>query len=179
MACNSSYVLGGIAEDCRLGRSGLKSIYIANYSDVATKEIDENGMVNILTMKDSAKFYKYNFPKGTASFTSTYTPQDAGVDYYTTNISLTFTRAENAKRLSIMALVLNDVCAIIEDNNGEFYFMGYDGALNVTENTQETGTSKTDTNGNRYTINLQDLSYELPRFIDANSVSIETLVNEK
>lgn len=179
MACNTSYVLGGIAEDCKLGRSGLKSIYIANYSDVATKETDESGMINSLNMKDGAKFYKFNFPKGTASFTSTYTPQDAGIDYYTTNISLTFTRAENAKRLSIMALVLNDVCMIIEDNNGEFYFMGYDGALNVTENTQETGTSKSDTNGNKYTITLNDLSYELPRFIDTTSVQIESLVDTK
>lgn len=179
MACNTSYVLGGIPEDCKLGRSGLKSIYIANYSDVATKEVDESGMINSLTMTDGAKFYKFNFPKGTASFTSTYTPQDAGIDYYTTNVSLTFTRAENVKRLSIMALVLNDVCMIIEDNNGEFYFMGYDGALNVTENTQETGTSKSDTNGNKYTLTLNDLSYELPRFIDTKSVKIETLVEEK
>lgn len=179
MACNTSYVLSGIAEDCKLGRSGLKSIYIANYSDVASKDVDESGMINNLTMADGAKFYKFNFPKGTASFTSTYTPQDAGIDYYTTNVSLTFTRAENVKRLSIMALVLNDVCMIIEDNNGEFYFMGYDGALNVTENTQETGTSKSDTNGNKYTLTLNDLSYELPRFIDTNSVQIETLVDAK
>lgn len=176
MACVNNYSLAGLPLDCSLGKSGLKNIYIALSENVEIAIDDTSQMINSITMKDDAKFFKYNFPKGTSSFTSIYTPQDAGVDYYTTNLSLVFTRTDNAKRLEVMGLMLNDVCAIIEDNNGEFTYLEN---LTGQENVQETGTSKNDVNGNKYTLNLQALSYELPRFIDTTAVTIDTLVNEK
>ena len=70
MAC--SQTLNGIAADCQTNVGGVREVYIANYDDVTTVEIDEvSNMIKTITMADTKKFKKYAFKKNTSSMTST------------------------------------------------------------------------------------------------------------
>ena len=60
MAC--SQVLNGIAADCQTNVGGVREVYIANYGDVTTIEVDEtSNMIKTITMAETAKFKKYAF----------------------------------------------------------------------------------------------------------------------
>ena len=49
---------------------------------------------------------------------------------------------------------------IVKDNNGVYWFLGYDEPVNATAGGGQTGQAKTD--ANQYTITLTDESHELP-----------------
>ena len=102
MSCTNQ-VLAGLAKDCDNSMGGIKSVYIANYDDVASVTVTD-GKITAIEMADAAKFLYYYFRKGTSSFTSTLTVDDAnGVRYWTTELVMSFLRMETKKRLEISA----------------------------------------------------------------------------
>ena len=160
MAC--SQVLNGIAADCQTNVGGVREVYIANYSDVTTVEIDEvSNMIKTITMADTAKFKKYAFKKNTSSMTSTLNVDPAnGVNFVQTDLALVFAKQETVKRMEIAKLSLGELRVIVLDANGKYWFLGQEEFVSATAGTAETGTNRQD--GNRYTITLTDYSSSYP-----------------
>ena len=160
MSC--SQVLNGIAADCQTNVGGVREIYIANYSDVTTVEVDEtSNMIKTITMADTAKFKKYAFKKNTSSMTSTLNVDPAnGVNFVQTDLSLVFAKQETVKRMEIAKLSLGELRVIVLDANGKYWFLGQEEFVSATAGTAETGTNRTD--GNRYSITLTDYSSSYP-----------------
>ena len=169
MAC--SQVLNGIAADCQTNVGGIREVYIANYSDVTTVEIDESSnMIKTITMADSAKFKKYAFKKNTSSMTSTLNVDPAnGVNFVQTDLSLVFAKQETVKRMEIAKLSLGELRIIVLDANGKYWFLGQEEFVSATAGTAETGVNRTD--GNKYTITLTDYSSSYPYEVDPTIVS--------
>lgn len=175
MECNS-ITLYGIQRDCSANMGGIQKVWMILKSDVTgstiTGQEDEDstndivdGKMTALTLKSGAKVHAFNFRKGAASMTSNLQKDDtAGSYFWETDLVMNFQRMETAKRSAVMALTLAEACAIVLDNNGIYWFLGYDEYLSATAGTGETGTAKTD--ANQYTVTLQDSSLSLPYEID-------------
>lgn len=174
MACNQT--LGGLVNDCARSMGGIKRIFIANRDDVSQVTVTEN-QITAITMVESAKFKAYYFRKGTGNFTNTLnTDPSTGVNYVGTDIVLQFTRMETTKRIEMIALSVNDLVCIVEDNNGVYWYFGYDNPVNASAGDGQTGTAMTD--GNRYSITLHDDSEDWPYevLVGEDGVDLSTIV---
>ena len=169
MSC--SQVLNGIAADCQTNVGGIREVYIANYGDVTTVEIDDSSnMIKTITMADTAKFKKYAFKKNTSSMTSTLNVDPAaGVNFVQTDLTVVFAKQETVKRMEIAKLSLGELRVIVKDANGKYWFLGMEEFVSATSGTAETGTNRTD--GNKYQIVLTDYSSSYPYEVDPTIVA--------
>ena len=169
MAC--SQTLNGIAADCQTNVGGVREVYIANYSDVTTVEIDDSSnMIKTITMADTAKFKKYAFKKNTSSMTSTLNVDPAnGVNFVQTDLTVVFAKQETVKRMEIAKLSLGELRVIVKDANGKYWFLGQEEFVSATSGSAETGTNRTD--GNKYQIVLTDYSSSYPYEVDSSIIS--------
>ena len=100
--------------------------------------------------------------------TSTLNVNDNGSSYVSTELSLVFSKMAADKRAAVMALVLSDAMAIVEDANGNRWFLGAENPINASSGGGETGTAKAD--NNQYTLTLLDDSTSFPRQLSADVV---------
>lgn len=171
MSCtctNITYALKTMSNAlCEGNTGGIKNVWIAlKCNIVATKSQDDaNNYVASISAADSQKtpkpFFEYAFRKNTSSFVSTLNAdQDNLTSYWVTELTMNFKKTEAAKRMSLMALVQNDCVAVVEDNNGVYWFLGFDEPLVATAGTHNSGTQRSDSNS--YEITLSDESNEAP-----------------
>lgn len=167
MSC--SQTLSGITKDCNGNLGGIKRVLIANADDVASVTITSDE-VSAITMSGGAVFHEYAFRPNTSSMTSTWqVNNENGTNYVQTLLSMVFNRMETTKRVAIMALAQADVVAIVEDNNGQYWYLGYDSPMFINAGDGPTGTAYADRNG--YSITLEDDSKELPYMVDDSIIS--------
>ena len=165
---NTCNTIRGLKLDaCSPNIGGIKNIWLADYKEGAAtitkgEGADKTELVDgsVSKFDESVKWEKYEMRKNTASMTSTLNNSTDGASYVTTELALVFSRMDAAKRAAIQALALGEVMAIVEDSNGELWFLGKDAPLTATAGAGETGTAMSD--ANRYTLTLTDESKEFP-----------------
>lgn len=157
MACTQ--ILNGIQVDCEPSMGGLKVVYIANYADVADFEISGGQIVSI-TMATGKTFKTYSFRRNTANMTSTLAVDPANGSSVSTDVALSFLKQDTPKRIEISALSIGELIMLVTDANGRTWFLGKDMPVMASAGGAESGTTYTD--GNRYTITLQDNSKDYP-----------------
>lgn len=178
MSCTQ--ILNGIQVDCEPSMGGLRVVYIANHTDVVDFKVDEGKIVEI-NMAQDAKFKTYSFRRNTAYMTSTLSVDPANGSSVSTDVSLSFLKQDTQKRIEISALSIGELAMIVQDANGRYWFLGKDMPVMASAGGAESGTTFTD--GNRYTITLQDNSKDYPYeiktepetsgdtdFVDINSI---------
>lgn len=168
----SSITLGGIPMDCAPSLGGIKRVWLTQYEGVTATidDVDGDGAkIASITLPTSGKWYEYSFRKGTGSMTSTLNiDETAGTNYVTTELSLVFTKMETAKRMEIAAMAVGQLCAIVEDSNGKYWFLGYDDYVSASAGTGVTGTAKGDQNA--YTITLSTDSASFPYELSEDAI---------
>ena len=168
MAC-SSITLAGINTGCKDNMGGIKEVYIVKKDSITEVALTEN-QISAITMAESAKWSTYKFRKGTSQFTSTMTTDDAaGTMSFETVLALQFSKQDTAKRLEIMALCMDEVAVIVLDNNGKYWYLGYDNPVTATAATGQSGTAFGDFGG--YNVELTDNSKELPFEVTAEAIA--------
>ena len=121
-------------------------------------------------MAEGKYFVQWLFRKNTGNYTTSLTSDPAiGTQAVTTDLNLQFTKAEATKRLEIQSAINAAGVVIIEDMYGQYILLGKDNEVSVTAVNQQSGTAITDLNG--YTLTLQDISLELPHFVDPQIIS--------
>ena len=169
MKCNS-VTLTGIEVGCKDNMGGIKEVYIALYSDIANITFDvESGKV--INLGDSGNYFKaYKFRKQTGGMTSTMTTDDAvGTQYWTTEVTLQFSKMETSKSVEINALCMADTLIIVKDSNNRYWLLGYDNPVSVTSASAQSGSAYGDLNG--YNITLSDISKELPMEVTEDAMA--------
>ena len=165
MACNQT--LAGIAKDCSPSIGGIKSVRLANFDEITSVTVGEDGIISAIT--PTAGFKKYAFRPETCSMTSTLTKNiQNGTQYWATDLVLSFSKQETAKRIEINAMAVNDMVAIVEDMNGKFWYLGHDEPIVATAGDIQSGTARADKNG--YSITLQDNAAQSPYEVAASVV---------
>lgn len=180
MSCTQ--VLSGIQVDCEPSMGGLKIVYIANSSDVTDFTIVD-GQITSITMASGKTFKTYSFRRNTASMTSTLSVDPANGTSVATDVSLSFLKQDTQKRIEISALSIGELVMMVQDANGRHWFLGKDMPVMASAGGAESGTTYTD--GNKYTITLQDNSKDYPYEIktapatesDTNYVNINSIVS--
>lgn len=168
MACNT-VTLNGINAKCDTSAGGIKRILIAQKEDVTIGTPNEQGIITEITVASGKYFVQWLFRKNTANYTTTLTSDPAiGTQALTTDLNLQFTKAEAIKRLEIQSAINASAVIIIEDMYGQYILLGKDNDVTVTAVNQQSGTAITDLNG--YTLTFQDVSLELPHFVDASII---------
>lgn len=177
--CNQT--LTGIAKDCAPNMGGIKRLLLALFAAV-TATIDETtGKITGITIAQGAeKFKEFALPKGVASLASSLqTNAENGTNYVQNVLTLAFNRMDTAKRMAVSAMAVSECVAIVEDNNGKYWFVGKDEPLTATGGDTGTGAAKTDRNG--YGINLQSEELSYPYEIEAGTgtgqVDIDSLID--
>lgn len=179
MAC-SSITLAGINTGCKDHMGGIKEVYITKKENISALTVTSNQISAITMNTDGATtpaalpWCTYKFRKGTSQFTSTLTTDDAaGTMSFETVLALQFTKQETSKRLEIMALCMDEVAVIVLDNNGKYWFLGYDNPVTATSATAQSGTAFADFGG--YNVELTDNSRELPYEVTSSAVESLTI----
>ena len=152
MAC--LITIAGITLDCESSLGGIKQVWITQYDNVKSVTVDdETNQISAITLEADAKWYNYQFRKGTGSLTSTLNVDEtAGTNYVSNELALVFTKMETKKRIEIAALSIGQLVVVVEDSNGKYWFLGKDDYVSASAGTGVTGTAKGDQNA--YTLTL-------------------------
>ena len=172
MAC--PITLKGISLTCENSLGGIKTVWLTQYSDVKSVTVDpETNLISAIDLEASAKWYEYQFRKGTGSLTSTLTVDETtGVNYVANELSLVFTKMENAKRIEVAAMSVGQLAAIVLDSNGKYWFLGKDDYVSASAGTGQTGTAKSDSNSYNITLSTDSESYPF----EIDSSKIDTII---
>ena len=158
MACTQT--LAGISRDCLGNNGGIKAVWLANYDNVSSLT-ESSGAITAISMLNSEKFKKYEFPRNTSSMSSNYSVNaENGTSFVETDLVMVFTRMDTTKRLEIVAMAQGLLVAIVEDNNGNKWYLGHDYPVTLGAGDGLTGTARADRNG--YSVTLHDESQSLP-----------------
>ena len=146
----------------------IAALYLANDASVGDPTPDE-GMIKTIDAS-AGTFKKYVPAKNTGSLTKTLTKDEStGVMYYTNEAVAQFNRMETAKRTEIANIDRGQFKAIVLDNNGKYWFLGYNNYVSATAVTGQTGAGLDE--GNFYTLTLTDISAELPYEVQAEVIA--------
>ena len=175
-------ILNGIQVDCEPSMGGLKVVYIANHTDVTDFTITD-GQITSITMAEGKKFKTYSFRRNTANMTSTLAVDATNGTSVSTDVVLSFLKQDTQKRIEISALSIGELVMIVQDANGRYWFLGKDMPVMASAGGAESGAAYTD--GNRYTITLQDNSKDYPYEVktapatseDTDFVDIDSIVS--
>lgn len=173
MACIQT--LNGLGRTCDTSIGGINEVYIANYEDVsAVAYSTDNSEITGITMTSGAKFKKYWFRKGTGSLTKTLNISENGSNYVQSDLVLQFDKMETRKRIEMAALAVGDLAVLVKDANGKVWFLGEQSPVRASAGDGQTGTARSD--GNRYTITLQDENGSFPKEVSASLADITEVV---
>lgn len=90
---------------------------LAPYSAQAVAQTDFEALTATMTAPDDA-YVAYEFPRGTASMTTTATiDEQTGSKFYTTEITMQFNGIDAVKLAEVQKVVNGEVAAIVRDNN--------------------------------------------------------------
>ena len=137
----------------------------SNYVKYA-KDIDGNKIkasIKTATVEQGAdKMKVFGFKAQTANFNQSLNYSENGANFWTSTISLTFSKQDTAKRLSIMSLMQGECVCVVTDNNKMKWLVGLNFPLYMTEGTADSGTAFTDNNAYTISLSCSDLELALP-----------------
>ena len=158
---------------------GIKRLLLALFAAVTATVDDATGKITAITIAQGAeKFKEFALPKGVGSLTSSLqTSAENGTNFVQNVLTLAFNRMDTAKRMAVSAMAVAECVAIVEDNNGKYWYVGLDEPLTANGGDSGSGAAKTDRNG--YGINLQseELSYPYEIAVGQGGVDIDALVD--
>ncbi len=148
-----------IARGCLDAVGSIETIYVAEWSRVASVTENSSGQVTAITMAGNSKFLEYQVEKGTGNFTQTQnSSKDNGTTFFDQVLTIPVNKTSLLKDLALKLTGYNRLMIIVKDNNGEYKLMGKTGA-NMTTNVSTTGTALGDKQGYTLTFNAQEASY--------------------
>ena len=175
--CNQT--LTGIAKDCGPNIGGIKRLLLINYDDVQKPTVDSvGGKIKAITLAGENKFKDFALPKNVCSLASTLnTDATNGTNFVANTLTLGFNRMDTPKRVAVAALAVNELAALVQDNNGKWRYVSMDEGLLANGGDSGTGAAKTD--ANRYGIVLanEESSYPVEVETGTGGVDIDELVD--
>lgn len=136
-------------------------------------DVDGNKIISAITdvelYEDAEPMQEFQFRNQTGSLVTEIEANDNGTSFYNITANLVFAKIDAHKRLAIQSLAMNELCGVIQDSNGNMYFIGYDNGLRTTTATADTGTAYSDMNG--YTVALTTASLYMPIPITTEALS--------
>lgn len=134
-------------KSCDYTIAGVKSVYLINYDAANNYEFDSEGLVETITLANSAKAYKVDFLQGTASWTDDLAVNGNGGKYRTHTLNFTISNYDYDTLNQGDALSLGRFTAVVVDKNGRSVVLGRLNGLNATSFNYASGAADADANG--------------------------------
>lgn len=166
MACDISL---GRKEPCKDSVGGLTNVYFVNYDDVSAYTYDgtDTDMIATITGAVTINAYKYEL-KGGSSLTSNITSsRENGTTYFESVLELQLKKLTVEDHKEIKLLSYGRPRIAVEDNNGNFFWLGLNHGADVTGGTIVTGASMADMSG--YTLSFTAMEKVPFNFLDAST----------
>lgn len=144
MACN---LTAGIPLGCRDNVGGLKTMWITDFTNIAS--ITQNTGDTITQISGTGTFYEFQLIRTSSQHTETVNASlENGTIFYQGETVTFFSKLEQAKRNILKTLGQSQRLAIVvEDNNGDYFYLGQTYGCYVTAGTSVTGLNLGDRNG--------------------------------
>lgn len=141
--CNS---LEAILRDCETSLGGIKKVW-ANCYDTAGEPTVTAGKISALG--STAGWVEIQFRKETSNFEVTMNRDNtAGTLYYSIILNIVLQKMTTEKWSAIHNFNLSDLAFIVLDNNGKYWYLGFDDYYELNDgSTATTGTAFGDLNG--------------------------------
>lgn len=167
MACSST--LTGIALDCA-NVGGITEVYICKTTDIQTITVTSNVITAITLASMGEDFKTYRFRKGTSNYSAEASKDEAaGTSFVTANVNMKFSKMDVAKRNEMQALLTDNLYVIVKDNNGIYWFIGYNSYVSASSAAGNTGVNRGD--ANEYSITLTSELNEFPLTVDPTIIA--------
>lgn len=144
MACN---LTDGICLGCRDNVGGLKKMWITDYCNITGTTQDGSDLITDIA--GSGTFYEFELIRTSSQHTETVNASlENGTVFYQGETVVYFAKLEQAKRNILKALAQSQRLAIvIEDNNGDYFYLGQTYGAFISAGTSVTGKALGDANG--------------------------------
>jgi hypothetical protein len=144
MSCN---LTAGIALGCRDNVGGLKTMWITDFTNITN--ITSTTGETITSISGSGTFYEFQLIRTSSQHTETVNASlENGTVFYQGETVTYFVKLEQAKRNILKTLAQSQRLAIvIEDNNGQYFYLGQTYGCFISAGTSVTGKALGDQNG--------------------------------
>lgn len=152
MSCN---LTAGIALGCRDNVGGLMTMWITDFTNIDS--LTSNTGDTITSISGSGTFYEFQLIRTSSQHTETVNASlENGTVFYQGETVTYFAKLEQAKRNILKTLAQSQRLAIvIEDNNGDYFYLGQTYGCFISAGTSVTGKGLGDQNG--YNLTFQYL----------------------
>ena len=163
-----SITLNGIDFSCKDSVGGIKRIWLADWNTAAPALSADSEPARYTATISAFKLYRIR--TGNGSMNSTLNADEAaGTAYVTTDLNVKFTKLSEDGRNEIAEILKGNTAAIVEDNVGNYWGLGLEHPLTLSEGSVNTGAAMADFAG--YDITLQDYCSTLPYLLDESLIA--------
>lgn len=167
-----------ISRDCK-AIGGIKRLIIFDRNDISSVQValsaDGNTLIDDIMLVATKTGQEFQLVTATSSMNTTANiSKDNGTIFYQTEVVPVFYKLTSDKRTILSALAVGELVVIVEDNNGKYWYLGFDNPVEITALTAGTGTALGDKNG--YDVTFTDWSKVMPYEVDTTSVVISDLL---
>ena len=153
MACLST---AGFLVDCKSTIGGIKSFWIGPYATISNAATIDPTTAQI-TALPAASWETFNMKQHTGNFVEAATiSKENNTIFYTQTLTAQFTKLTAARRLQLDTFSRGRHVIIVQDNNDNYWLLGYKDGIEVATESTETGTGKTDFNGYKLTFTAEE-----------------------
>ncbi len=133
--------------DCKDSAGGITEVYFIEKGNVSGI-VAASGVVTGLTKAAGKRFWKYELPKETGSFTHNPTvSSENGTLFFEQNLTIVVNKLSAAINTELKLLAQNILVAVVKDNNNKFWMLGKERGLDMSGSTSGSGTAFGDRSG--------------------------------
>lgn len=156
----------GFQLECKKGIGGIKALYVTSLAAfrAGTNTVDPT-TEQITALEATLDWFKFELPRSTGSLSQTVSVENNSV-VYTQTIEATFPYMTADRRKQLEIIVRGRHVIIVQDNNDNYWLLGFNDGVEVTAQTSQTGTAKSDLQGSTVTFVAEE-PYSMYRLADA------------
>jgi hypothetical protein len=153
-------ITGGLVKDCDFLLGGLKTLYLANISDIDTytDTTADDGIIDAIIMNGVGVFHTFEFEDNTASFTNEM-QVSAGQKYVLQTVNFSLANKEAEVIAQMKDLALSTLVAIAVDRTGKRYILGRNNGLSATVASLNSGAAEGDFAGLTVTLSGSQVEF--------------------
>lgn len=140
------------ARQCKNSLGGIRAAFLAPYRKIYRSEI----IYDRVTLFEFPETYVYKFDLPPGNVFEQRQSENEGGKYFDVNLSLTFNKITPFDNMNFQKLLKKDYFLIVEDNNGNFFLLGFRNG--VTAEAIKTSTTQ-------YTIDFTGMEEEFAPFV--------------
>ena len=155
----------GYSLDCKDSAGGITEVYFIESANVSSMA-SASGVITGLTKASGKRFWKYELPKETGSFTHNPTVStENGTLFFEQNLTIVVNKLSASINTELKLLAQNILIAVVKDNNNKYWMLGKERGLDMSGSTSGSGTAFGDRSG----YSLVFVGKELDQLYEVNS----------